>query len=99
MSRAENQPLAIIEAMSFGLPIISTTVGAIPEVVKHEVNGLLVPPGDVSALHSTLIRCLNNPDELIVFGQNSESRQRALFSLDANVTSFIDQYEVLTKSR
>jgi glycosyltransferase involved in cell wall biosynthesis len=48
-SHAEGQPIAILEAMAAGLPIISTTVGSIPEVVGPR-NGFVIRPGDVEAL-------------------------------------------------
>jgi glycosyltransferase involved in cell wall biosynthesis len=46
----EDLPLAIIEAMSYKLPIISTCVGGIPELVKSRTNGFLVQPGDIEDL-------------------------------------------------
>lgn len=46
-SYAEGQPLSILEAMSSGLPIVSTTVGSIPEIVKNGENGFLTLPGDI----------------------------------------------------
>jgi glycosyltransferase involved in cell wall biosynthesis len=50
-SRDEGLPLVLIEAMAAGLPTIASAgVGAIPEVVLHGETGLLVPPGDVTAL-------------------------------------------------
>ncbi|MHC4660849.1 MAG: glycosyltransferase [Planctomycetota bacterium] len=49
-SRSESFGLVNIEAMAMGLPVISTTVMGIPEVIKDGVNGYLVPPGDVRAL-------------------------------------------------
>jgi glycosyltransferase involved in cell wall biosynthesis len=52
-SHAEGQPIAILEAMAAGLPILSTTVGSIPEVVG-EPNGLLVQPRDVDAIVARL---------------------------------------------
>lgn len=54
-SYAEGLPVAILEAMSFGLPIISTNVGAIPEVIEKE-NGILIKPGDVVALKRAILR-------------------------------------------
>ena len=54
-SHAEGQPIAILEAMAAGLPILSSTVGSIPEVV-HEANGLLVRAGDVDAICAGLER-------------------------------------------
>jgi len=59
-SHAEGQPIAILEAMAAGLPILSTTVGSIPEVVR-EPNGILVRPGDVGAISAALERLADQP--------------------------------------
>ena len=53
-SRREGVPLVLLEAMSFGLPVIATPVGGIADYVGHEDNGLLVPPGDVEALAGSI---------------------------------------------
>jgi glycosyltransferase involved in cell wall biosynthesis len=53
-SHREGMPLALLEGMSFGLPVIATPVGGIPDFVAHEDNGLLVPPGDVDALAESI---------------------------------------------
>ena len=45
-SYTEGFPTSILEGMSFGLPIIATRVGVIPEIIKDEVNGYLLNPGD-----------------------------------------------------
>lgn len=52
-SYAEGQPIALLEAMAVGLPIISSTVGSIPEVVK-DANGRILTPGDLAALEGYL---------------------------------------------
>jgi glycosyltransferase involved in cell wall biosynthesis len=57
----EGLPMGILEAMSFGLPIATTPVGGIPDVLKHEVNALLFEPGDVSAMADALTRLLLDP--------------------------------------
>lgn len=59
-SHAEGQPLSILEAMAAGLPIVSTPVGSIAEVVGPE-HGLLVPPGDVDALADAMRRLALDP--------------------------------------
>ncbi len=59
-SHAEGQPIAILEAMAAGLPILSTTVGSIPEVVR-EANGVLVTPRDVDAIVAALERLAGDP--------------------------------------
>lgn len=53
-SYSEGMPVSILEAMSYGMPIISTRVGGIPEIVKSGLNGQLVNPGDDRALLNAL---------------------------------------------
>lgn len=60
-SYAEGMPMALLEAMSWGLPVIATPVGGVPQVVEHGVNGLLVAPGDSDALATALARLLSEP--------------------------------------
>jgi glycosyltransferase involved in cell wall biosynthesis len=48
----------LIEAMAAGLPVIASRVGGIPALVDHDVNGLLVPPGDAAALAAAISRVL-----------------------------------------
>jgi glycosyltransferase involved in cell wall biosynthesis len=54
--RTEGVPTALLEAAAAGLPIVASAVGGIPEVLVHEKNALLVPPGDPSALAHALTR-------------------------------------------
>lgn len=59
----EGLPMAILEAMACGKAIISTTVGAIPEVV-HDENGILIQPGDIHALADAMVECATNADRM-----------------------------------
>jgi glycosyltransferase involved in cell wall biosynthesis len=56
-------PNVLVEAMACGLPVVSTTIGGVPELVTHEVNGLLAPPHDVDAIAANLALLL--ADELL----------------------------------
>jgi len=60
---AEGSPLVVLEAMASGLPVISTKVSGIPEVIDNEQNGFIVPPRDVHAL-AECMRVLIEDDEL-----------------------------------
>jgi glycosyltransferase involved in cell wall biosynthesis len=60
-SYAEGMPMALLEAMSWGLPVIATPVGGVPQVVTDGVNGLLVAPGDIDGLAAALARLLSEP--------------------------------------
>ena len=60
-TRYEELPSVLIEAMAAGLPVIASRVGGIPALVDHDVNGLLVPPGDPAALAAAISRVLAEP--------------------------------------
>jgi glycosyltransferase involved in cell wall biosynthesis len=58
----ENLPMVILEAFAYGVPVITTPVAAITEVVENERNGLLVPVGDIGALVNALSRLIADTD-------------------------------------
>jgi glycosyltransferase involved in cell wall biosynthesis len=68
-SLSEGMPMAILEALSYGVPVVATPVGAIPEVVGHERNGLIIPVGDLDALVEALARLLDDGDLRRSLGQ------------------------------
>ena len=61
-SRAEGLPLALLEAMAAGKPIVATAAGGIPEVLRHRENGLLAAPEDSAALHDALVELTADPE-------------------------------------
>ena len=62
-SYVEGMPMGILEAMAFGLPVVSTKIGSIPDIVEHGCEGLLVEPGDISGLRDAMRYLLLNDDE------------------------------------
>ena len=67
----EGLPISILEAMSYNLPIISTKVGGIPEILKNEYNGYLINPGDLIALENAISALINNPSKRKLQGKRS----------------------------
>lgn len=60
-SLLEGQPLALVEAMAYGCPIVATPVGGIPELIQDGVNGLLCPPKDAAGLAAKLCLLIADP--------------------------------------
>ena len=60
-TRYEELPSVLIEGMAAGLPVIASRVGGIPDLIDHDVNGLLVPPDDPAALAAAISRVLTEP--------------------------------------
>lgn len=61
-SHGEGMPMSVLEAMSYGIPIVSTPVGGIPELVAEGESGFLVPPGDTIQLARRLGHLIADPD-------------------------------------
>ena len=81
-SYAENLPMVVLEAFAHGVPVISTPVGAIPEVVLPERNGLLVEPGDVTALATAIRRLIEAPDLRMRMGEAARQDHSAKFEMN-----------------
>lgn len=77
-------PNTLIEAMSFGLPAVSTNVNAIPEIVRNEETGLLVPQRDPQALADAIAALIAHPDKAREYGANGAKLARELFSPEQN---------------
>ncbi|MGB3849164.1 MAG: glycosyltransferase family 4 protein [Tunicatimonas sp.] len=70
-SHNEGLPISILEAMSFGLPVISTNVGGIPEVVVPHKTGLLIEAGDHTAIFEAIKFFINSPEKISEYGAHS----------------------------
>jgi len=76
----EGMPMVMLEAMAASLPVISTRVEGIPEVVRDGQDGLLVKPGSVPELVAALLRILTGEVNTNAMGDSGQQRQRASFS-------------------
>lgn len=74
----EGFPISLVEAMATGLPCVATTVGGIPEVLDDGVNGLLVPPGDSTALRMAIERIMSDDQLGAALGEKARSTAETL---------------------
>ncbi|BBH22979.1 glycosyl transferase [Paenibacillus baekrokdamisoli] len=72
-SYAEGLPISILEAMAYGLPVISTNVGGIPEIVRKDENGFLIEPGDTRSLAEAVEMLVNDFHLRLRYGQKSKT--------------------------
>jgi len=86
-SRSEGMSNALMEAMAAGLPIVSTSVGDHPVILRHGVDGLVVPPDDTAALTESLQVLLGSPECAIGMGRSARSRIEE-FSLARSVNAY-----------
>ena len=83
-------PNAILEAMASGVPVVSTPVSGIPEVIEHGTTGLLIPPGDVSALAAAVERLLLDAELRSRLGRAGRSFVMDAFDADRNAGRFLE---------
>lgn len=74
-------PVALMEAMACGTPVVSTTVSGIPELVDDGVSGYLVPPEDAETLADRLAKLLEEPAKGIAFARNAREQVEHSFSV------------------
>jgi glycosyltransferase involved in cell wall biosynthesis len=94
-SHSEGSPLAIIEYMAAGLPIVSTRVGGVSELIGDGADGLLVEPHDPAALADGLQRFLSDPALGARLGASAQVRQLAEHDLDRTIGRLEDLYVAL----
>ena len=81
----DNLPTVIMEAMATGLPVVSTNIGGIPEMVIENETGFLVQPGDAVAMADAINKIIGDSSVARRLGQSGYERARTLFSIDKNV--------------
>ena len=81
-SYSEGFSMAVLEALSMGKPVVCTPVGALGEVVRPEVNGLVCMPGDLDGLRQSILRMLGDTDLMEQIGKRNATYVRETFSVE-----------------
>lgn len=94
-SETEGSPVVLIEAMAFSLPIVATSVGAIPEMIKHGVEALIIPPGNLPDLIESLRYLISRPETRCALGGAARRTFIAKFSSSVMARAYFHQYEAM----
>jgi glycosyltransferase involved in cell wall biosynthesis len=92
-TRFDMCPMAIVEAMGYGLPVIASRAGGLPELVEDEVTGLLFNPGDTEDLARKMHELWADPDRCSVMGQAAWERAGREFAEDTYFRRLMAIYE------
>ncbi len=95
----EGLPVAILEAMALGLPVISTRVGGIPELVEEGRNGFLVNPGQKQELAARIVGLLRNRELRREMSENNIKKIDSMFSLERVADRFFAEYRYTEEER
>jgi glycosyltransferase involved in cell wall biosynthesis len=89
----EGLPMALIEAMASGLPIIATAVSGSQQVMVPGQTGLLVSPGDASELREAILELLSNPKQAKIMGAAAQRRVETSFSATKQAEEHVELYQ------
>ena len=98
-SRVEGNLMSVMEAMAAGLPVVSTAVGGVPELVQEGVTGLLVPSEDAGALACALQALVDDPARRQAMGAAARRHAVARFDIRHTVRRYEQLYEKLLTQR
>jgi len=85
----------LLEAGSVGIPVVTTDMPGCRDAIRHEWNGLLIPPRDIPALSTAIVRLVSNPEERELMGGRSRQHIETEFSLTKVATAHATLYERL----
>jgi L-malate glycosyltransferase len=97
-SQSESFGLAALEAMACGLPVVSSSVGGLPELVRHNESGFIAEIGDVDRMAKYTIELLSNEKKYNLFSENSRERAVTQFDTSKVVPMYEEYYEQILKS-
>jgi glycosyltransferase involved in cell wall biosynthesis len=92
-SRQEGLPMAILEGMASNRALIATSVGGVPSLIKDDVTGILLPPGDVDLLAQAISALVENPQRRQRLGEAAERLIEAEFSAERMTSDYLNLYE------
>ncbi len=97
-SQSESFGLAALEAMACGLPVVASSVGGLPELVKHNETGFIAEIGDIDRMAKYVIDLLSNDKKYQIFSTNARNRAVNLFDKSKIIPIYEQHYENVLNS-
>jgi glycosyltransferase involved in cell wall biosynthesis len=98
-SWSEGFPMVVLEAMAVGLPVVSTNVGALPEIIHEGIQGYLVAPLDVKSLRHRISRLLDHPSKMRRMGRGNAAEIKERYDIHSVYRRYDKCYRELMDSR
>ncbi len=86
----ETLSVALLEASQYGLALVASRTGGVPEIVEHNYNGKLVPTGDVQKLYEAIVELVEDKAKTNAFGENAKKKVQTKFS-NRGIENKLDQ--------
>lgn len=97
-SQSESFGLAALEAMSCGVPVVSSSVGGLPELIRHNETGFIAEIGDVSRMAKYAVDLLTNDRKHKLFSENSRKRAVETFDKSRVIPMYEDYYKKILEA-
>jgi glycosyltransferase involved in cell wall biosynthesis len=97
-SAYEGNPLSVIEAMAAGLPVVSTSVGGVPELLENGKEGFIVQPGNAEQLSDAMMTLLKDGHLRGAMGAAAATRAKEKFDVSAMIRAYEELYNEISHS-
>ena len=92
----ENCPMAILEAMAAGVPVVASEVGGIPDLIENGISGLLCDPSDSESIRRAVQTVLNQPEQARLIAERAKEQARSRFQPTVVAAQHLEIYREVT---
>jgi glycosyltransferase involved in cell wall biosynthesis len=94
----ETLPMAVLEAMAAGVPVVASAVGSVPDLIEDKRNGLLIRPADANGLREAICYIIDNKEESVSLAEEARATVQEKYTIERMVSSYAALFERLTNN-